>query len=191
MMSKPVASVDADTPAAEAAQRMRAEHIHRLVVTELERPIGVIAVSDLVGGLAPATFERDSVEKVMSRGIVVCRETTPISDAARAMRERRSRSVVVVNSHGRPLGVVTGFDLLPYCGEGDTSQPVSVVMHQPITIHPQASLREAADLMLREHVHRLLVVDPAEPDSMPLGLIATSDIVIEMAAPGSVWRSGS
>jgi CBS domain-containing protein len=120
---------------------------------------------------------------------VVCRETTPISDAARAMRERRSRSIVVVNPHGRPLGVVTGFDLLPFWGDGDASQAVSVVMHPPSTIHPEASLREAAEQMLLEHVHRLLVVDPAEPDGMPLGLISTSDIVIEMAAPGSVWRA--
>jgi len=189
MMSKPVITVDVEAPAAEAAQRMRAERLHRLVVTELDRPIGVIAVSDIIGGLAPESIERASVGQVMSRGLVVCRENTPISAAAQAMRERQSRSLVVVNARGRPLGVVTGFDLLPYYGDGDVSQPVSAVMHPPFTIHPTATLREAADIMLREHVHRLVVVDPDEPDAMPLGLIATSDIVIEMAAPGSVWRS--
>ncbi len=189
LMHQPVITVDVDAPAAEAAQRMRAEHIHRLVVTELDRPVGVIAISDLIGGLAPEPAERGTVDQVMSRGIVVCRETTPISAAAHAMRERRSRSVVVVNPHGRPLGVVTGFDLLPFYDEGDTSQPVSAIMHPPSTIGPRASLRAAADLMLREHVHRLVVVDPAEPDSMPLGLISTSDIVSEMATPGAVWRA--
>ncbi len=188
LMTSPVAWVDADTPAAEAAERMRVEQIHRLVVTMLERPVGIIAVSDLIGDLAPVPSERSTVGQVMSPGIVVCRETTPVSAAARAMRERRSRSVVVVNPHGRPLGVVTGFDLLPFCGEGDPSQPVTVAMHPPCTIHPEATLREAADMMLREHVHRLLVVDPAEADSMPLGLISTSDIVAEMAAPGAHWR---
>jgi CBS domain-containing protein len=188
LMSHHVAAVDVDSLAADAAERMRAENIHRLVVTELERPVGIITVSDLIGGLAPEAAEHTRVSQVMSRGIVVCRATTSIAAAARAMRERRSRSVVVANAHGRPLGVVTGFDLLPFNGQGDTSQPVSAVMHPPCTIQPEASLREAVDQMLREHAHRLLVVDPTEPDSLPLGLISTSDIVIEMAAPGAVWQ---
>jgi CBS domain-containing protein len=61
-------------------------------------------------------------------------------------------------------------------------------MHAPHTVFPQASLREAAAIMLQEQIHRLVVVDPAEPDSMPLGLISTADIVEEMAVPGSVWK---
>jgi hypothetical protein len=32
-------------------------------------------------------------------------------------------------------------------------------------------------------------VDPVEPDSMPLGLISTADIVLEMASPGSSWST--
>jgi CBS domain-containing protein len=188
VMRQRVPAVDADSLAVDAAARMRAEHLNRLVVTELERPVGMITVSDLIGGLAPAAEARTTVSQVMSYGLVVCRETTSIAAAARAMRERRSRAVVVIQAHGRPLGVVTGFDLLPFLDQHDTHQPVTSVMHPPHTIQPEASLREAADQMLREHVHRLLVVDPAEPDSMPLGLISTSDIVRGMAAPGAVWQ---
>ena len=61
-------------------------------------------------------------------------------------------------------------------------------MHAPITIGPGATLREAADLMLEHEIHRLVVVDPAAPDAVPLGVVATTDIVAEMAEPGSVWR---
>jgi CBS domain-containing protein len=50
-------------------------------------------------------------------------------------------------------------------------------------------LREAADQMLRHEVHRLLVVAPDDPAQVPLGLISTSDIVGEMAAPESVWQA--
>ena len=81
------------------------------------------------------------------------------------------------------LGVVTGFDLLPFCDSGDVSQPVSAVMHPPVTIQPTASLSEAAATMLQMHIHRLLVLDPTAPDGMPLGLISTADIVVEMASP--------
>jgi CBS domain-containing protein len=107
-----------------------------------------------------------------------------VAAAARAMTERHTRSVVVVGPHGQPLGVVTGFDLLEYCDAGDPAELVSKVMHPPLTIGPQATLRAAADLMLAHHVHRLLVVDPNEPDTMPLGIISTSDLVTELAANG-------
>jgi CBS domain-containing protein len=191
LMTSPPATIDGDAPAAEAADRMRCDRLHRLVVTELDRPVGIIAVSDLVHDLAPDIANRQTVEQAMSRGLVVCRETTPISGAARAMRERRSRSVVVVDAHGRPLGVVTGFDLLPFCDSGDVSQPVSTVMHPPITIEPSAPLHVAADMMLRLRVHRLLVLDPAAPDGMPRGLISTADIVVEMASHASNSRAAS
>lgn len=188
IMSTPVLTIDAEAPAREAAARMRAERVHRLVVTEMERGIGVISVSDLVASLKPVSLERRVVGDVMSRGLVVCRADTPVGAAARAMAERRSRSIVVADVDGHPLGVVTGFDLLGLVEGGDARQPVSSLMHAPITITPGASLREAADLMLRHHLHRLVVIDPGHPDGMPLGLISTSDIVVEMAAPGSVWQ---
>ena len=188
LMTKPVAAIDGDSPAIEAAERMGRERLHRLVVTELERPVGIIAISDLVRDLAPQNGEHQTVEQAMSSGIVACREHTTISAAARAMRERRSRTVVVVNAQGRPLGVVTGFDLLPFCDGGDAGQPISGLMHAPITIAPTASLRQAAELMLQRRIHRLLVVDPSETDAMPLGLISTSDIIAEIAAPGAVGR---
>jgi CBS domain-containing protein len=105
------------------------------------------------------------------------------------MSEHRSRSLVVVGAQGQPLGVVTGFDLLGYADVGDGSEPIGAAMHAPLVIGPASSLREAADLMLKHRVHRLLVVDPAEPASMPLGLISTSDIIVELARPSAGGRT--
>jgi CBS domain-containing protein len=117
----------------------------------------------------------------MSQGLVTCRAETSVAAAARAMGERRSRAIVVVSPHGRPLGVITGFDLLAYCDSGDPCEPVARVMHPPLTIGAAASLRDAADRMLAHHANRLLVVDPAEPDTMPLGMISTAEIVAELS----------
>ena len=135
-------------------------------------------------------LDRAVVADVMARGFVACRAETTIAAAARAMSERRSRSLVVVSGHGRPLGVVTGFDMLDYCDAGNPTDPVTRVMHPPLTIGPEASLREAAEKMRSNRVHRLVVVDPAEPDSVPLGLISTSDLVTELATPVPAGRVG-
>jgi CBS domain-containing protein len=183
LMTTPIAAIDANTDAAEAALRLRAERLSRLVVTDAGAAVGVLATSDLVSLLGRTSLGRATVSDVMSHALVVCRETTPVGQAARAMTDRHSRSVVVVSAHGRPLGVVTGVDLLGR----EAEIAIAEVMHAPLTISPTATLRAAADAMLEHLVHRLLVVDPAAPDSMPLGLVSTADIVAEMAAPGSVW----
>jgi len=62
------------------------------------------------------------------------------------------------------------------------------VMHPALTIHMTASLREAANQMIEHHHHRLIVVDPDQPDAVPLGIISSFDIVAEMSRPGSVWQ---
>jgi CBS domain-containing protein len=58
-----------------------------------------------------------------------------------------------------------------------------------MTININASLREAADLMIQKHHHRLIVIDDDDPDAFPLGVISSFDIVAEMARPGSIWQS--
>lgn len=188
LMSSPPVTIEAEASASQAANRMRAEHLHRLMVVEQGRPVGVISISDLVASIVHISTERRTVAEVMSRGIVVCRTDTPLPAAARAMTERRSRSLVVMGTNGQTVGVVTGLDLLAYLEDGAEAQTVFEVMHSPITIHPGATLREAADRMLQYHIHRLVVVDPAQPTTVPLGLISTSDIIAEMAEPGSVWQ---
>jgi CBS domain-containing protein len=188
LMSSPPASIEAAAPASQAAVQMQLEHVHRLLVMEEGQPIGVISVSDVVASLAHTATARRTVADVMSRGIVVCLSDTPLNAVARAMTERRSRSVVVVEATGRPVGIVTGFDLLAHFETGARPKFVSEITHTPVTIHPTASLREATNIMIQHHIHRLLVVNPDQPDSMPLGLISTSDIIAEMAEPGSVWQ---
>jgi CBS domain-containing protein len=190
LMSAPVDTVEADVPFSEAARRMREEEIHRLLVTENGQPVGIISISDFVAALAGrAPLRRDTVADVMSDAILVCRDKTPATAAARAMVDSGYRSVLVVNGKGKPLGFVTGLDMLALCEQVDCeSIVVADVMHPALTIHMSASLREAADKMIKHHRHRLIVVDPNEPDSVPLGMISSFDIVAEMARPGSVWQ---
>lgn len=54
IMSRPVLTVTTDTPVDEAARRMEAQHVHRLVVVadDGETPVGVLSASDLVHAMA-------------------------------------------------------------------------------------------------------------------------------------------
>ncbi len=190
LMSTPVDTIEADVPVKDAARRMRNEVIRRLLVTEKGKPVGVISVSDFIAYLAAgAPFGRKTVGDVMSDVYLCCREKTPIVSAARAMADTGWRSVLVVSAQGKPLGLFSGLDLLALCAdEGCEDIIVTDVMHPLMTIHLSASLREAADKMIENHHHRLVVIDPKKPDAMPLGIISSFDIVAEMAHPESVWQ---
>jgi CBS domain-containing protein len=52
LMSKPLLVIAADARVVEAITRMRTEHVARLVVTDSGRPVGVIAISDIVAAIA-------------------------------------------------------------------------------------------------------------------------------------------
>jgi predicted transcriptional regulator len=190
LMTSPVDTVGASLSACDAAEKMRAGGMSRLIVMERGKPAGIISTSDIVAGMMRARpMGRKTVADVMSRAILVCREDTPLCSVARAMTDAQYRSVLVVDAMGRALGVVSGFDMLAYCGaDGCADATARQAMHEMLTIRPDASLREAADMMIQHHHHRLVVIDPEESEAMPVGIISSFDIVYEMAHPSSVWQ---
>ncbi|OGO70817.1 MAG: hypothetical protein A2Z49_02060, partial [Chloroflexi bacterium RBG_19FT_COMBO_56_12] len=162
-----------------------------LLVCDNGKPVGVISISDFITELAAEIpIGRDTVGDVMSDVYLVCRDKTPVKAVARALADTGWRSVIVVNATGKPLGIFSGLDLLPFddVHEIPDDMLVTEIMHQYITIEITASLQEAAKKMIENHHHRLLVIDLEDPESLPLGVISSYDIVVEMAQPDSVWQ---
>ncbi len=192
LMSYPIISIADDAPLKEAAQLLLDKDVSRLLVTEAGKPVGMIAGSDFVASLArEERINRNTVADVMSDAILVCRDKTPVTSIARTMTYAHYRSVVVVDAHGKQLGVVSERDIIPLIKNGGMKEDVTVVdvMHTMLSVDIHASLREAADLMIKHHHHRVIVVDNSDPDSFPLGIVSSFDIVAEMARTGSVWQS--
>jgi len=191
LMSHPIDTVEASMPLTEAAHILLEKDINRLLVTENGKPVGVISVSDFVSSIAKEEKpQRDTVADVMSDAILVCRGKTPLTSAARTMTQAGWRSVLVVDAKGKPQGVVSGKDLIPFVENGVNEKlTVRDVMHPALTIDIHASLREAAELMIKKHHHRLVVIDDSDPEAFPLGIISSFDIVAEMARTGSIWQT--
>ncbi len=191
LMSCPVDTIEASMSLREVVHTLIEKDINRLLVTEKGKPVGVISISDFVASIAREEKpQRETVADVMSDAILVCRDKTPLISAARTMTQAGWRSVLVVDVKGKPQGVVSGKDLLPFVENGiDEKLTVSDVMHPALTIDMNASLREAADLMIQKHHHRLIVIDQDDPQAFPLGIISSYDIVAEMARPGSIWQA--
>ena len=190
LMSSPIDTVEADMSIKDAAEILIKKDINRLLVTENGLPVGVISISDFVASIAGEEKAfRETVADVMSDAILVCRDKTPIVSAARTMTQAGWRSVLVVDACGKPKGVVSGKDLLPFVENGiDPKMTVNDIFHPALKIDIKAPLREAVNLMIQKHHHRLVVVDKDDPESFPLGIVSSFDIVAAMAKPDSIWQ---
>ena len=191
LMTSPIESIDANTSLEEAAKLMIEKQIHRMLVTESGKPVGVISVANIVADIAAQEpLKRQTVSDVMSDTFLVCREDTSVLSAARTMTQAGWRSIVVVNAKGKLLGFITGKDLIQLAGKNvDENLKVNQCMNRSLlTVDINASLQQAADLMIQNHRHRVVVIDANDPDGFPLGVLSSFDIVAEMARPGSIWQ---
>lgn len=192
LMTYPIATIESNVSAEAAAQQMIEKQVHRMIVIENGEPVGVISISNFVASIAEQEpLKRQTVGDVMSETFLVCREDTSVLSAARTMTQAGWRSIVVVNAKGKLLGFITGRDLMHLAGRNvDEKLKVSQCMNRSLlTVDINASLQEAADLMIQNHRHRVVVIDTNDPDSFPLGVLSSFDIVAEMARPGSIWQS--
>jgi CBS domain-containing protein len=119
-----VVSVDATIE--EAEELLRVHRITGLPVVDLSgRLAGVISQTDLLY-LAVPTIQalirhHDSglrVGEVMSAPAVTIEATESIRGAARRMHDDRLHRLVVVDDHGRPVGVISAMDFVALAAEG-------------------------------------------------------------------------
>jgi CBS-domain-containing membrane protein len=137
---------------------------------------------------------RKSVKDVMTRTVVVVRDSTPFKEVVRRMQANRVSAVPVVDEEGRVLGVVSEADLIlkedpylegePHLFEGrrhrldrekHAANTAAELMTRPaVTIAPEASLGEAARQMTDHVVKRLPVVGP---DARIVGIVSRADLL--------------
>jgi len=191
-MTSPIETVGLNVDVNEAATRMADKGIHRMLVTDGGKPVGVISISDFVAGIADQEeVKRQTVGDVMSRTFLVCRADNTVLSAARTMTQAGWRSIIIVDAKGKLQGLITGHDILHLAGTtvGENLRVSDFMNRKLITTDIHSSLQEAADLMIQNHRHRVVVVDNSDPDSFPLGVISSFDIVAEMARPKSIWQT--
>ena len=121
-----------------------------------------------------------SVRDVLTKEYVAVSESDSVLGAVRLMRKERSGSVLVVRGD-ELVGIMTEWDVLRLVSEeGDPAETaVEEVMSTPVmTIEPDWSLTDAADVMARDNVRNLVV----ETDDGTVGVLTQRDVI---AAAGS------
>src|SRR5215217_9356131 len=111
----------------------------------------------------------------MTESVVTAEAERTVREVAELMRERNVGSVVVVDG-GRPIGFVTDRDLaLSIIADGrDFADRVCDHASSPvIQAEPSMHVEEAAELMVRHGIRRLVVVDGGRLS----GIVTLDDLV--------------
>lgn len=97
-----------------AAQRMQAEHVGCLVVTESDRPVGVVTDRDIAMHVLCEDLdsEKERVRDVMQSPVVSVGSDASLTQAVAALRKATVRRLVVVDAAGKVAGVFAADDLL-------------------------------------------------------------------------------
>jgi CBS domain-containing protein len=117
------------------------------------------------------------IEDVMTPNPVTLESSSPLGDAAKAMRENDIGQVIVMED-GRVCGVITDRDIVVRgLAEGaDMSTPISRVCSADlVTVSPDDDVDEAVRMMRERAIRRLPVVR----DGKPIGVVSLGDLAKE------------
>lgn len=116
-------------------------------------------------------------------GIHSCQPTESLLQAAQKIVERDISALVVVDHRGSLTGIITRTDLMKACIEDEewTTKPVSAHMSTAVvTVSPQTLLRDVANLLLKNHIHRVVVVREESGLKIPVAVVSDGDFVYHM-----------
>ena len=113
VMTSEVECVRPETTLQEAAAKMKSLNVGPLPVCEGDKPVGIVTDRDIViraiaEGCDPRTT---AIRDVMTKDVVTVQETDDVKDAARLMKDRQIRRVVVVGGDKKVVGIVSLGDI--------------------------------------------------------------------------------
>jgi CBS domain-containing protein len=127
------------------------------------------------------------VSELMQSNLVTIPSDSLVSEAIISLADAHVTGLPVVDGSLRLVGVLSTTDILtalaersPDDGQGALFDNILVrdlMTPKPMTIEPQAEVKQAAQQMLYANVHRLFV----EKDGELLGVISQSDVVRAVA----------
>ncbi len=188
LMSSPVVTARPDELLADAAYRLGAAGVHRLVVAEPSEPAaGILSARDVLDELRIAsapTSASDPIRRYMSTEL----HGVDIGDSIAVATERLAQANVhglVVMDGSAPVGVFTHAEALAarQLPSALRDGPVEDVMsYETVCLDGTTPVRRAAAYMAAMNVRRILVVDRRRL----VGIVSAVDLVRVLAASSEV-----
>lgn len=118
------------------------------------------------------------VRDIMSSPVVKVLENDTVELVAKLMASNDLGSIIVADKNGKPVGIITERDIVKRVAAKSllaNRVKSGEVMSSPlITVDPEADINEAAKMMSRHGIRRLVVMD----EGNMIGLVSSKDIVV-------------
>ena len=116
-------------------------------------------------------------------GVYRCGCQATLLQAARDILEHDVSALVVVDETGYLAGIISRTDLLRACTIRDdwmTQLVCDFMSTDVVTVYANTPLRAVAELLLQNHIHRVVVVRPEEEGKRPIAVISDGDFIYHM-----------
>ncbi len=117
--------------------------------------------------------------KHVMRKPVTCSPDISVKDAVKLMLEYGIGSVIVVDAHGKIVGILTERDVMRFVaykgGDPSLTHVRELMTKRVIVINENARLKDAAKLMIKHNIKKLPVVNDK---GKLVGIITTTDLVL-------------
>ncbi len=115
IMSKKVVTIETTSPITEIAKIMNKNNISSIVLTENEKPCGIITERDYLSKIIAQNKKASDLSpmQIMSSPFTTVSATALVDDVAQTMLKNKIRHVVVMDK-GYPIGIITITDFLKH-----------------------------------------------------------------------------
>lgn len=125
---------------------------------------------------------------IMTRGVVTVSINDNAKQIAKQLSDQDISGVAVVGDEGKIVGVISDMDIVKIIGieNWENMSAESIMTPNIETIEPTNTINDAAKIMKKKHLHRLLIVSESGVgvSQKPIGILSVSDIVREAARDG-------
>ena len=171
-------SIPPNTTILDARDILIRHRIGRLIIEFNKKPVGIITEKDIARSIS--IFSGKPIAKILVRDIMSKNPITvlpddSIYDCAKLMKKHGISSVIVKNSRGNLVGIVTKTDLVStFLMLSTASLPISKIMTKKvITVSPNDSIFEVESILLNNKIRRVVV----SKNKTPVGIITYRDFV--------------
>lgn len=123
----------------------------------------------------------------MHEGVIVCAPETPLPEVAQTMKTHQISALVVVNTDGLALGVISRTDLAnasfvePYMRHWRGMTARHLMTSPVISVGAETPVARALETLKTRKIHRLVVTEAVAGGEKPIGILSLTDVVQHMA----------
>ncbi|MGQ9459392.1 MAG: CBS domain-containing protein [Anaerolineae bacterium] len=132
------------------------------------------------------------VRDIMKRGVPTCQFDTPVLQVARQMLRANADAVVVVDDLGEVGGIISRTDIVRLHSQRYWEMRAEdILTYNVFTIMPDVPVNAAAQLMLDNRIHQLVILHARPAPQRPVGILTMRDVIRYMVESAPANAAGS